>query len=384
MVLWGRICMMAFLMALGPDFGASSAGGEAQTAAKQGAHVEMVEFGKMPDGTAIEAYTLYNARGASAKLITYGATVAELHVPDRNGKMGDVVLGFDNLQSYLGPHPHFGGAIGRYGNRIAKGKFTLDGKEYQLAINNAPNSLHGGPTGFDRRVWKAERFDVKDGAAVRFAYLSKDGEENFPGNLTVSVTYTLTNANEFKLEYSAETDKDTVVNLTNHSYFNLAGAGSGDVLKHALYLNADKYTPVDSTLIPTGEIASVANTPLDFRKPTAIGARIGELREIGGYDHNFVVNDAAGTLRIAARVSEPTSGRQMEVWTTEPGVQFYSAIHLDGSITGKGGLAYQKYGALCLETQHYPDSPNHPNFPSTVLKPGAKFHSETIYKFSAK
>jgi aldose 1-epimerase len=384
MLLRGSVCMLAFLMALGPEFVSSATGGETQTAGKLGPHVEKAEFGKMPDGTTIESYTLYNGRGASAKLITYGATVAELHVPDKNGKAGDVVLGFDNLQGYLGPHPHFGGAIGRYGNRIAKGKFTLDGKEYQLAINNAPNSLHGGPTGFDRRVWKAEPIEVKDGAAVRFTYLSKDGEENFPGNLTVSVTYTLTILNELKLEYGAETDKDTVVNLTNHSYFNLAGAGSGDVLKHVLYLNADKYTPVDSTLIPTGEIASVANTPLDFRKPTAIGARIGELKEIGGYDHNFVVNGAAGTLRIAARVTEPTSGRQMEVWTTEPGVQFYSAVHLDGSLTGKGGLAYQKYGALCLETQHYPDSPNRPNFPSTVLKPGTKFHSETIYKFSAK
>jgi aldose 1-epimerase len=384
MLLRGSVCMLAFLMALGPEFVSSATGGETQAAGKLGPHVEKAEFGKMPDGTTIESYTLYNGRGASAKLITYGATVAELHVPDKNGKAGDVVLGFDNLQGYLGPHPHFGGAIGRYGNRIAKGKFTLDGKEYQLAINNAPNSLHGGPTGFDRRVWKAEPIEVKDGAAVRFTYLSKDGEENFPGNLTVSVTYTLTILNELKLEYGAETDKATVVNLTNHSYFNLAGAGSGDVLKHVLYLNADKYTPVDSTLIPTGEIASVANTPLDFRKPTTIGARIGELKEIGGYDHNFVVNGSAGTLRIAARVTEPTSGRQVEVWTTEPGVQFYSAIHLDGSLTGKGGLAYQKYGALCLETQHYPDSPNRPNFPSTVLKPGTKFHSETIYKFSAK
>jgi aldose 1-epimerase len=384
MLLRGSVCMLAFLMALGPEFVSSATGGETQTAGKLAPHVEKAEFGKMPDGTTIESYTLYNARGASAKLITYGASVAELHVPDKNGKAGDVVLGFDNLQRYLGPHPHFGGTIGRYGNRIAKGKFTLDGKEYQLAINNAPNSLHGGPTGFDRRVWKAEPVEVKDGAAVRFTYWSKDGEENFPGNLTVSVTYTLTILNELKLEYGAETDKDTVVNLTNHSYFNLAGAGSGDVLKHVLYLHADKYTPVDSTLIPTGEIASVGNTPLDFRKPTTIGARIGELKEIGGYDHNYVVNGAAGTLRIAARVAEPTSGRQMEVWTTEPGVQFYSAIHLDGSLTGKGGLAYQKYGALCLETQHYPDSPNRPNFPSTVLKPGKKFRSETIYKFSAK
>jgi aldose 1-epimerase len=382
MLLWGRVCMMVLLMALSPEFRSSTPGREAQAAANKGAHVEKAAFGQTADGTAIESYTIYNSQGASAKLITYGATVAELHVPDKNGKMGDVVLGFDNLEGYLGPHPHFGGAIGRYGNRIAKGKFTLDGKEYQLAINNPPNSLHGGPTGFDRRVWKAQPVEVKDGAAVRFTYLSKDGEENFPGNLTASVTYKLTNTNEFGLEYSAETDKDTIVNLTNHSYFNLAG--SGDVLKHVLYLNADKYTPVDSTLIPTGEIASVENTPLDFRKPTAIGAHIGEIKDIGGYDHNYGVNGAAGKLRIAARVTEPTSGRQMEVWTTEPGVQFYSAICLNGSITGKGGIAYPKYGALCLETQHYPDSPNRPNFPSTVLKPGTRFYSETIYKFSAK
>jgi aldose 1-epimerase len=380
--------MIAFLVALGPDFASSSSGssgssgGGSQAAAKSSAHIDKAAFGKTPDGTAIESYTLYNTQGASAKLITYGASLAELHVPDKVGKMGDVVLGFDNLEGYLGPHPHFGGTIGRYGNRIAKGKFTLDGKEYQLAINNAPNSLHGGPTGFDRRIWKAEPLEKKDGPALRFTYLSKDGEENFPGNLTASVTYTLTNTNELKLEYSAETDKDTVVNLTNHSYFNLAG--SGDILKYVLYLNADKYTPVDNTLIPTGEIASVANTPLDFRKPTAIGEHIGEIKDIGGYDHNFALNGHAGALRLAARVSDPASGRQMEVWTTEPGVQFYSAIGLNGSIIGKGGAAYPKYGAICLETQHFPDSPNRPNFPSTVLKPGTKFHSETIYKFSAK
>jgi aldose 1-epimerase len=382
MILRGGICTLAFLMALGPEFAAPSPVREAQAAAKKGARVESAEFGQMPDGTKIESFTLYNAHGASAKLIGYGATVTELHVPDKDGKMGDVVLGFDNLEGYLGNHPHFGGAIGRYGNRIAKGKLIVDGKEYQLAINNAPNSLHGGPTGFDRRVWKGEKVEVKDGAAVRFTYFSKDGEENFPGNLTATVTYTLTNTNEFKLEYTATTDKDTVVNLTNHSYFNLAG--SGDVLKHVLYLNADKYTPVDATLIPTGEIASVEGTPLDFRKATEIGARIGEIKDIGGYDHNFVVNGEAGKLRIAARVTEPTSGRQMEVWTTEPGVQFYSAIGLNGSIVGKGGAAYPKYGALCLETQHFPDSPNRPNFPSTLLKPGTRFHSETIYKFSAK
>lgn len=377
----GRTCMIALLLALGPEF-VSPAVASPQAGAKQKAHVEKAAFGQTPGDATIGAYTLINARGASAKVITYGATLTELHVPDKQGKMGDVVLGFDSLEGYLGQHPFFGGTIGRYANRIAKGKFTLDGKEYQLAINNAPNSLHGGAVGFNRRVWTAEPVEVKDGASVRFSYLSRDGEENYPGNVNVTVTYTLTDEDALKIVYSARTDKDTVVNLTNHSYFNLSGPGSGDILKEVLYLNADNFTPVDSTLIPTGEIKSVAGTPLDFRKPTAIGERIGQIPEIGGYDHNFVLNGKAGTLRLAARVTDPASGRQMEVWTTQPGIQFYTSIHLDGSIKGIGG-AYGKYGALCLETQHYPDSPNHPNFPSTELKPGTAFHSETIYKFSA-
>jgi len=384
MVLWGRICMLALLMALGPEFASSAPSKEPQTEAKESAHVVKAAFGKLPDGTEIESYTLYNSRGASAKVITYGATLAELFMPDRHGKMGDVVLGFDDLEGYLGQHPYFGGTIGRYGNRIAKGKFTLDGKEYQLALNNGPNSLHGGQIGFNRRVWKAEELKDKDGAAVRFSYLSKDGEENYPGNLKVSVTYTLTNTDELKLQYSAETDKDTVLNLTNHSYFNLSGTDTGTILKYVLYINADKYTPVDSTLIPTGKIESVVGTPLDFLKPTEIGARIGEIKDIGGYDHNYVLNGKAGTLRVAAKVTDPESGREMEVLTTQPGVQFYSAIGLNGSIKGKGGVAYEKYGAICLETQHFPDSPNHPIFPSTELKPGEHFHSETIYKFTAK
>jgi aldose 1-epimerase len=384
MVLRGRVCMLAFFMAFGPEFRGAAPGGNAQEAAKKGAHVDKAEFGKMPDGTVVEAYTLYNRQGASARVITYGATLTELRVPDKNGKMGDVVLGFDNLEGYLGQHPYFGGTIGRYGNRIAKGKFTLDGKEYQLFLNNGPNSLHGGQVGFNRRVWKVEELKDKEGAAVRFSYLSKDGEENYPGNLNVSVTYTLTNTDELKLQYSAETDKDTVLNITNHSYFNLSGTDTGNILKYILYINADKYTPVDSTLIPTGEIASVVGTPLDFLKPTAIGARIGELKEIGGYDHNYALNGKAGTLRAAAKVTDPESGREMEVLTTEPGVQFYSAIGLNGSIKGKGGVGYEKYGAICLETQHFPDSPNHPNFLSAVLKPGTKFYSETIYKFTAK
>lgn len=347
----------------------------------QRAAIAKSDFGKLPDGTVIESYTLYNIHGASATIITYGATLTQLFVPDKNGKLGDVVLGFDKLESYEGdPHPFFGTTIGRYGNRIANGKFTLDGKEYHLYINNPPNSLHGGKVGFDRRVWKAASSEDAQGEAVRFTYVSPDGEEGYPGTLTVSVTYTLTASNELQINYAAETDKPTVLNLTNHSYFNLGG--TGDVLKHVLELHADKYTPVDATLIPTGQIASVAGTPLDFRKPTPIGAHIGEIQDIGGYDHNFVVNGKPGTLRLAAKVDDPATGRQMEVWTSEPGMQFYSAIHLDPSIVGKGGKPYQKYGALCLETQHYPDSPNHPTFPTTVLRPGQKFRSETIYKFS--
>jgi aldose 1-epimerase len=330
----------------------------------------------------IVEYTLRNRRGMTAKLINYGATLTQLWVPDHKGKAGDVVLGFDDVQSYFGKHPHFGGTIGRYANRIAKGQFALDGKTYQLALNDGPNCLHGGTVGFDHRVWKGEQFDSAQGVSVRFTYISKDGEENFPGTLTTTVMYTLTDENELKLEYTAETDKSTPLNLTNHTYFNLAG--SGDILRYVLYLNADEYTPTDAGLIPTGEIRSVEGTPLDFRKPTEIGARIAKLKEVGGYDHNFVVKGTNGTLRLAATVKDPKSGRKMEVWTTEPAIQFYSAIHLNGSVIGKGGVAYQKYGALCLETQHYPDSPNHANFPSTILTPDTRFHSETIYKFFTK
>lgn len=377
------VSILAVGVVLPGCFLAASGRAQTQTQKSREASVEKSKFGTMDDGTAIDVFTLRNKKGAMAKVITYGATLSELWVPDRRGKLADIVLGFDDLQGYLGPHPHFGGTIGRYANRIAKGHFALDGKEYTLVLNSGPNTLHGGKIGFDRHVWKAKPLQEVHAAAVSFTYLSKDGEENFPGNLSVTVTYTFTDANELKLDYSATTDKATPVNLTNHSYFNLAGAG-GDVLGHILYLNADQYTPVDSTLIPTGEIRAVKGTPLDFTKPTPIGAHIGEIKDIGGYDHNFVVNGEAGKLRLAARVTEPSSGRQMEVWTTAPGVQFYSSIGLDGTIVGKGRVVYKKYGALCLETQHFPDSMNHPNFPSVILRPGQIFHSETIYKFSAR
>lgn len=351
----------------------------AAQSATPAAKSERSVFGKMPDGTEIVEYSLRNKNGVVVKLISYGATLRELHVPDRNGKSADIVLGFDDLKSYLGNHPHFCGIIGRYANRIAKGKFELDGKTYTLPINDPPNTLHGGTQGFDHRVWDSAPAGSN---AVRFTYTSKDGEEGFPGAVKVTVTYTLTDKNELKIRYSAESDKDTVINLTSHGYFNLAGAGSGDVLKHVLMLNADEYTPTDATLIPTGELKSVQGTPLDFRKPTAIGEHIAEMKDLGGYDNNFVVRGKEG-LRLAARVTEPSSGREMEVWTTEPGIQFYSAIHLDGTNIGKGGIAYQKYGALCLESQHFPDSPNHPSFPTTTLHPGKPFTSETVYKFSA-
>jgi aldose 1-epimerase len=345
--------------------------------------VQKTNFGKLDDGATIEQYTLKNSKGAVAKVITYGATLTELWMPDKNAKMGDIVLGFDNLKGYLGDQPYFGGTIGRYANRIAKGKFTLDGKEYTLAINNGPNSLHGGKIGFNRRVWKAEPLKGTKDAAVRFTYVSKDGEEGYPGNLTVSVTYTLTDDNALKIYYTAKTDKATPINLTNHSYFNLAGAGNGNILKETVWLDADHFTPTDNTLIPTGEIKSVAGTPYDFREPMEVGARIADIPKVGGYDMNYVLNGPAGKLRRIAEVKDSSSGRQMEVWTTQPGVQLYIGIGLDGSIHGIGG-AYEKYGALCLETQHYPDSVNHPNFPSAILRPGEEFRSETIYRFSAK
>ena len=344
--------------------------------------VETSVFGKLQDGTEIQAYTLRNATGASAKIIAYGATLAELWVPDRTGKEGDVVLGFDSLQGYLGDHPHFGGIIGRFANRIAKGKFTLDGKEYALAINNGPNTLHGGNIGFDRKVWEGQPLKQLHGAAVRLTYTSPDGEENFPGALTVTVTYTLTDDNSLIIAYTAKTTKPTPVNLTNHSYFNLSG--SGDVLDYKMFINADRYTPVDSTLIPTGELAPVKDTPYDFTRPATIGSRMAEIKDIGGYDVNYVINGKLGMLREAAKVDDPSSGREMEVLTSEPGVQFYNAIGLNGSITGKRGAAYPKFGAVCLETQHFPDSVHRENFPTTILRPGQILHSETIYKFSTK
>lgn len=345
--------------------------------------VQKSSFGKLADGTEIEQYTLKNGKGTVAKIITYGATLTELWVPDKNGQSADVVLGFDNLKQYEGQHPYFGATVGRYANRIAKGKFMLDGKEYSLAINNGPNSLHGGKVGFSRKVWKAEPVKESSGPAVRFSYLSKDGEENYPGNLQVTVTYALTDEHALEISYTAKTDKATPVNLTNHSYFNLSGAGSGTIVNHIVWLNADSYTPVDDTLIPTGERKSVDGTPFDFRKPMSIGARNSQVPGTGGYDHNFVLNGQAGTLRRVAQVDDPASRRSMEVWTTEPGVQMYVSLGLDGSIRGIGG-AYPKYGALCLETQHFPDSPNKPTFPSTILRPGQEFRSKTVYKFSAK
>jgi len=350
--------------------------------------ITKADFGKTADGTPVELYTLQNANGAEAKIMTYGGIVQSLSVPDKNGKFADVVLGFDNLQGYIDKSPYFGALIGRYGNRIGGAKFTLEGKTYNLATNNGPNSLHGGLVGFDKVVWTARPMETAHGPALILTYLSKDGEEGFPGNLMVTAIYTLTDDNALKLEFTAKTDMPTVVNLTHHSYFNLAGQGNGDILGHVVYINADKTTPVDSGLITTGEFADVTGTPFDFRKPTAIGARINDpnpvLRYGPGYDHNWVINKPLGQLGLMARVKEPTSGRVMEVWSDEPGLQFYAGNFLDGTIKGKGGVAYQIHTGFCMEPQHYPDSPNKPNFPSVVLLPGQTFHNTIIYKFSAE
>jgi aldose 1-epimerase len=345
-------------------------------------------FGKMPDGSAVDVYTLSEGP-VEAKIITFGGIVESLKVPDKAGKSDDVVLGFDSLDDYVkisnAPegNPFFGAIIGRYANRIAKGKFTLDGKEYSVPINNPPNSLHGGPHGFNNVVWKGK--EIPNG--VELTYLSKDGEAGYPGNLTATVRYTLEHS-ALRVDYSATTDKDTVVNLTNHSYFNLAGQGHGDILNNMLTLHASLFTPVDSTLIPTGELRSVVNTPFDFTKSTRVGDRIDaddeQIRFGKGYDHNWVLDSSSGKLIDAAEVYEPTTGRVLRVSTTQPGMQFYTGNFLDGTLKGKGGATYVRRGALCLETQQFPDSPNHPKFPSTELKPGQRYHTVTVFSFSTR
>lgn len=347
--------------------------------------VEKTPFGKTKDGIAVDLFVLANGNGMKAKISTYGAILTELEAPDRDGKRDDVVLGFDNLASYLAGHPHFGATTGRVANRIAKGRFTLDGKEYTLAVNNGPNALHGGLKGFDKVVWKSEPKESPDAAAVRLTYVSRDGEEGYPGNLTTAVTYTLTNQNEIRIDYKATTDKATPVNLTNHSYFNLGGLASGDILGHELMMEADEYTPADDSLIPTGEILSVKGTPLDFTQPATIGSRLAQVADkTGGYDHNFVLRSKGKKLALAARVYEPNSGRVMEMYTTEPGVQLYTANFLDGKLKGKDGVAYKKHQAFCLEAQHFPDSVNQPKFPSIILRPGETYTQTTVYKFSTK
>jgi len=344
-------------------------------------------FGKTPGGQPVDLFVLTNRNGAEVSITIYGGAVVSIKVPDGGGKLADVVLGYDTIDGYVNDKGYFGALVGRYGNRIAHAQFVLDGKTYTLAKNNGENSLHGGVKGFNKAVWTAKTLSKKDSQSLELSYLSQDGEEGFPGNLKVTVIYTLTDSNALKIEYSATTDKKTVVNLTNHSYFNLAGQGNGDILGHLLTIEADKFTPVDSGLIPTGELRDAAGTPFDFRKPTAVGARIDQddeqLKLGGGYDHNFVLRRSAGSGEsLAARVVEPTSGRVLEVWTTEPGVQFYTGNFLDGKTAGKGGVTYPKRSALCLETQHFPDSPNQPKFPSVVLNPGERYHTITTYKFS--
>ena len=338
------------------------------------------DFGKTPDGEIVYLYTLTNTNGIRARITNYGAILVSLEVPDRDGNLTDITLGFDTLDGYLGTHPHFGATVGRYANRIGAAKFVLNGVEYKLAANNGPNHLHGGIKGFDKVVWKHEEIASEgDKAFVKLSYISEDGEEGYPGNLACCVTYTLTKDNELKISYEAETDKTTVVNLTNHSYFNLAGRGTGDVLNHMLAINADKYTVVDEGLIPTGEIRDVKDSPMDFTTPMSIGSRISQVP--GGYDHNYVLKSPGGSLALGASVYEPASGRAMEIHTTEPGIQFYTGNFLDGSITGKDGKAYKKHYGFCLETQHFPDSPNKPSFPSAVLNPGQKYTTATVFKF---
>jgi aldose 1-epimerase len=356
-----------------------------------GGAIAMESFGEVADGP-VEKYTLSNNNGMSVSILTYGAIIQSLKVPDRNGYAADVVLGFDNIQDYVDKSPYFGAVVGRYANRIAKGSFDLDGQTYTLAINNDPNSLHGGTKGFDKHLWTAEEVTGSDGSALKLSRVSPDGEEGYPGTLTVSVTYTLTANNELRIDYEATTDKLTVLNLSNHSYFNLAGEGTGNVFDQTLQLNASNFTPVDTTLIPTGEIAPVAGTPFDFKTAKPIGQEIrdgasDQILIAHGFDHNFVLDRSAPddtSMIVAAVAADPASGRVLTVSTDQPGVQFYSGNFLDGSFAGKSGSVYRQGDAFCLETQHFPDSPNQPNFPSTELAPGDTFQSTTIFAFSTQ
>lgn len=351
--------------------------------------VEKKPFGKLADGREVYEYTLSNTNGVKAKIINYGATVVSLEVPDRNGKFSDVVLGYDNIEGYVADKSYFGAIIGRYGNRIGKGKFKLDGKEYQLSINNGENQLHGGTEGFNKKLWTVDATDESNlGPSITLSYVSKDGEEGYPGTVKLTVNYQLTNLNELKINYTGTTDKTTILNPTHHSYFNLTGDPNKTILDEELWIDADKFTPVDKGLITTGELADVKGTPMDFRKPTKVGARINddyEQLKLGrGYDHNFVLNKHQELIPKVASVYDSSSGRFMEMWTDQPGVQFYTGNFLDGTVMGKNGIKYQFRTGLCLEAQHFPDSPNKPNFPSVVIKPGQVYRQTTIYKFSVK
>jgi aldose 1-epimerase len=351
------------------------------------ARIEKRPFGRLADGTAVDLYTLTNRGGVEARITNYGGAVVSLKVPDARGRMADVVLGYDDPAGYEGDKSYFGVLVGRFANRIALGRFTLAGREYKLAQNNGPNHLHGGVRGFNKVVWKARPLRRRGGPALELTYLSRDGEEGYPGNLSVRAVYSLTDRNELRIEYAATTDRETIVNLTHHSYFNLAGEGRGNILGHELRVNADRFTPVDETQIPTGELKAVAGTPFDFTRATAIGGRIEredeQLRRGKGYDHNYVLNKRGARLSLAAEVYEPTTGRAMEVWTTEPGVQLYTGNFLDG-VRGKGGKVYNFREGFCLEAQHFPDSPNRPAFPSTVLRPGRTYTQTTVYKFAVR
>jgi len=379
------IATVLLLTALGCAIG-SNPPAPADTPSRKEAMVSQASFAKTPDGENVDVFKLTNAQGLEARIINYGGIVISLRVPDRDGRLDDIALGYDNLDDYLKSSPYFGAIIGRYGNRIARGRFTLDGKTYKLATNNGPNHLHGGVKGFDKVVWKAESFKNADSAGVIFTHDSRDGDEGYPGTLKARVTYALNDRNELVIDYLVTTDKATPVNLTHHTYFNLAGEGKRDILDHQMMINADRYIPIDPTSIPTGVLASVEGTPFDFRNPMPIGSRINQsdpqLTNGKGYDHTFVLNRQGEGLVRAARVVEPTTGRILEVSTTEPGVQFYTGNFLDGSITGKSGQAYKQRFGFCLEPQHFPDSPNRPNFPTTILKPGEESRSKTVFAFS--